>query len=254
MPWVPLAILLPLSIAALIDAPVTSARTARAHERVEDILARSRAAYAALHSYADTGTVDVEYGPPGHLDHDRHRFYTFFRKPRLYLFDFVKNGNGDRLVVWSGAASLHRWWRATGSTDEYPKGQGTMAFLLSEAPTEHAITQLAPLLFAGAGLTGPLTEFDVVTDAGLENIDGHPCHKLEGTARSQYGKTGHAFNARQMIVWVDRDTYLVRRVFEDATDGNAGAFVRRVTTTFSPHANPALDDAQFRFVPPTAAR
>ena len=217
----------------------------------EDILARARATYAALKSYADTGQVEVVYGQAKDPSHDRHTFRTLYRAPRLFYFEFIKQHDADRLVVWSDLEAFHSWWRTTGTSTSYPKGQGSLAFILAESPTSHSVTQIAPLLFPGAGLTGTLTEFGDATDAGLDTLAGHPCHKLVGVAQSMYGKTGRVFNRRQTTVWVDAESYLVRKVFEDSAEGTAGTLVSQVTTTFSPHANPPLDDDRFRFRPPS---
>jgi outer membrane lipoprotein-sorting protein len=216
----------------------------------EDILAQARATYAALKSYADTGTVDVEYGSANDPSHDRHSFRTFYRAPRFFYFEFIKQHDADRLLVWSDLEAFHSWWRTTGTETTYPKGQGTTAFLTAESPTNHSVTQIAPLILAGAGLTGTLTELGEAADAGLENVGGHPCHKLVGVARSLYG-SGRVFNVRRTTVWIDTASYLVRKVFEDSPGGTAPTLVSRVTTTFVPHANPALDDGRFRFTPPS---
>jgi hypothetical protein len=52
-----------------------------------------------------------------------------------------------------------------------------------------------------------------------------------------------------MTVWIDAQTLLVRRVFEDTAEGT-GSDANRFTTTFEPQANPTLDDARFAFTPP----
>ncbi len=214
-----------------------------------DILARVKATYAALKSYADTGQVDVEYGQARNPSHERHTFRTLYRAPRLFRFEYIKQQDADRLVLWSDLDTFNSWWRSAGTTATYGKGQGTMAFLLAESSTYHSVTQLAPLIFAGSGLTSALTEFGDATDAGLDTLAGHPCHKLVGVAQSTYGKTGRVVNRRRTTVWVDAESYLVRRVFEDSPEGTAVTLVSRVTTTFTPHANPTLDDDRFRFTP-----
>lgn len=216
----------------------------------DDILARTRGVYAALKSYADSGTVDVEYGQARDPSHDRHSFRTLYRAPRLFYFEFIKQHDADRLVVWSDLEAFHSWWRTTGTQTTYPKGEGATAFVTAESPTSHSVTQIAPLLFTGAGLTGTLTELEEAADAGLENVGGHPCHKLVGVAQSRYG-SGRVFNVRRTTVWIDTTSYLVRKVFENSPDGTAPTLVSRVTTTFTPHANPALDDGRFRFTPPS---
>ena len=220
----------------------------------EDILVRSRAAYAALRSYADTGTVDVEFGPVGGTIKERHTFITYYRAPRLFFFDFTKHKNADRFVVWSDEEAFHSWWQTTGVENTFPKGQGATAFVTAAMPTKNAITQTAPLLFSQAGLVGTLTEFGDASVVGTEIVGGRKCHKLVGVARSVYPATERVTNVRKTTVWIDAETLLVRKVLEDAPRGSPAGTVLRVTTTFEPHADPKLEDARFRFVPPSLQR
>ena len=216
----------------------------------DDVFARTRAAYASLRSYADTGTVDEEIGSSAAPLRERHTFRTYYRAPRHFYFDFTKQENSDRFVVWSDDEAFHSWWQATGIAEVYPKGQGTAVFAIGGTPTLNALTQIAPLLFAQAGLTGTLTEFRDASAAGTEAVSGRPCYKLVGVARSVYGATGHVVNVRPTTVWVDVETALVRRVLEDAAEGTAAGTLNRFTTTFEPQANPTLDDTRFRFTTP----
>jgi outer membrane lipoprotein-sorting protein len=215
----------------------------------QEILARSQAAYAALHSYADTGSVDTEYGPANGILREHHTFRTLFRAPRHFLFDFVKAEKADRFVVWADDEAFHTWWQATGVAETYPKGQGGGAFLAGSQPTLNALLQLAPWLFPQADLTGSLTEFGDAVLAGTDAINGHPCYKLTGVGRSVYRASGHVANVRKMAVWIDAQTLLVRRVFEDGAEGT-GSDASRTTTTFEPQVNPTIDDARFVFAPP----
>jgi outer membrane lipoprotein-sorting protein len=213
-----------------------------------DVLSRTRAAYAALTTYADTGTVDAEFGTAPSMGRERHSFRTLYRAPRGLLFDFTKANNADRFVLWSDDEAFRTWWKATNATSNYPKGQGLSAFVSGSVPTAGALIAITPWLFQKSGLTGTLTELADIADAGTETIGGRPCHKLVGSAQSIYGATGHVTNSRRVTLWIDTETLLVRRIFEDASEGKV---VSRKTYTFEPTANPRLDDAQFKFAPPT---
>jgi outer membrane lipoprotein-sorting protein len=217
--------------------------------QADEILARTRAAYAALSSYEDTGTVDLEFGPAGNVGRERHTFTTSYRAPRHFYFDFTKYQKFDRYVVWSDEQSFHSWWQTTGVETAYPKGQGSTAIVIAASPTQNSIAQITPLLFPKAGLTGTLTEFGDVTIAGQESVDGRTCHKLTGIARSVYG-TKHVVNVRKTTVWIDAESFLVRRIVEDPPEGAPVGAGMRVTTTFHPKANPPLEDRRFVFTVP----
>ncbi len=213
----------------------------------DEVLTKSRAAYAALKSYEDKGTVDVEFGQAGSQLRERHSFRTAYKAPRQYLFDFSKAGGADRYIAWGDGEMFHSWWKSTGQQQDYPKGQGANAFIFGTSPTLNAIVQIAPLLFQNAGLSGPIVEFGEAVNAGIESLDGHECYKLTGTAHAVYKATGRVTDTRPMTVWIDTRTMLVRKVFEDRSQGKV---LSRSMTSFEPDDDPQLDERIFRFSAP----
>src|SRR5437588_6298747 len=102
------AVALPMMLAAVLASPSTAN---------DDIWARSRAMYASLDSYADSGVVLSEFGVSSR---ERHTFTTSFsRAPRGFHFDFQK-GNGDRFVIWGDPQAFHTWWKTTNVKSDYP--------------------------------------------------------------------------------------------------------------------------------------
>lgn len=226
---------------------VGASQAVAATPTADAILQQTHAAYASLKTYADTGSVDLEFGPGGGIVREHHAFRTAYRAPRQFRFDFTKAGNADRYVVWGDGETFHSYWKSTGTVSDYPKGRGANAFIFGSAPTSAAILQLAPMLFPGAGLSGTMTEFGSAALAGTETIAGHPCYKLTGKAQAVYGATGHVTDVRPTTLWIDSQTSMVRRIFEDRTQG---VFVNRTTTTFDPRPDAPVDEALFRFTPP----
>lgn len=217
-----------------------------------DILAQSRSKYAALKSYSDTGTVTVEYkGPddPAAPTADHHTFSTYYRSPRQFIFDFAKDPtvSDEHYVVWVDGGDFSSWWSATKVRDDYPKGQGGNAFALGTFPTKGSIMQISPLLFAEGGLHGPLTDFKALKADEFEDVNKHRCHKLVGEVGLAYG-TGAVTGVTPTTIWIDAESLLVRKVFEDTPKNTPG--VSRTTTTFEPVADPKIDDAKFKFTPP----
>lgn len=245
--------LLSATMAAVVATVLPGAASLRT-TAAEDILARSRTAYAALTSYADSGTVVQEFGPSTGPLTERHTFTTRYRAPRHFYFDFTKHNAADRFVVWSDDEAFRTWWQATGVDQTYPKGSGATAFVTGGPITKGSLVMLAPLLFPQAGLSGTLTEFGDATAAGEETVNGRRCHKLTGVATSVYQASGRAVNVRRTTIWIDAETLLVRKVFEDTPDGTAASQVSRTTTTFEPRANPMLSDDAFRFAAPVVRK
>jgi hypothetical protein len=89
-----------------------------------------------------------------------------------------------------------------------------------------------------------------MTSAGTELVNGRPAHKLTGIARSTYG-TGRVTNVRATTVWIDVETLLVRKLFEESPRGTLPGTRSRVTTVFEPRANPPMEDDRFRFALPS---
>ena len=144
-------------VAALVLA--SSATTLSA---ADDLLERSRAAYAALALYADTGVVLNEYGT---ASSDRQTFTTSFnRVPRRFRFDFG-NQFGDCYVIWGDPDAFHTWWKTTGVKDDYPNPSNIGVFTTAGTHTVDASSNIPSLLYARGALPSSFTNF---SDAALE--------------------------------------------------------------------------------------
>jgi len=223
----------------------------------DDVLARCRATYAALRSYADTGTVVTELGLSGAPTlKETHTFTTYYRGPRYYYFEFNKDktAGGDRFVIWGDETALHTWWKTTGVDETYPPGKGAGAFAQAEYVTKGSASQIAPLLFSKAGLQGTLANLVDATVEGTEEVGGRRCHRLTGVSRDLYPATGREVRVRRTTIWIDAETLLVRSVLEDTPRDTPAGTILRVTTTFEPQANPTIEDARFRFAVPNSRK
>jgi outer membrane lipoprotein-sorting protein len=224
------------SLAVLIVGPARAQHAA-------DILQKMRDAYGAMKSYSDTGVIIHEYGVT-----DRHTFTTYFnRAPRHFFLDFHKQG-GDRYVIWGDPDAFHTWWKATRQTTDYANPNNTPAISLSGPPTKNAVLKVPALLYSKANLGGDFNNLADVKLDGTEEIAGRRCHRLTGRASDTYSASGKEVNIRTMTIWVDADSFLLRKVREEWPP--VGGTASRVTTTYEPLANPAIEDAKFKFVPP----
>lgn len=216
-----------------------------AQETPSAIIEHLRSTYAAMASYSDTGTTLKEYGTNSQ---DESTFTTYFtRAPRHFFFDYRKPG-GDRSVIWGDPDAFHVWWKATGQVSEYPNPKNTGALTLTDYPTGGTVSKIPPLLYAKAGLPGAVTEFEPERVVGTEEVGGNKCYRVQGTSSDTFGQTGKKVNVRAVTLWIDASTYLLRKSVEEPP-AVAGS-INRTTTTFTPKANPTLDDASFHFSPP----
>jgi hypothetical protein len=231
----------------------------RARLEADDLLAQSRAAYARLTSYADSGTAVEDVGSFRNYS----RFRMRFRKPADLYFEYTGlesvyfDGNKipmpGHLVMWKLGPDLQVWNEQTRSHETYVQGQSDqVAPLRGALASTMGTTALIPsLVFPDAGLVGTIQEIGEFSLAGRENLGGHECHKLVGIARSVY-PSGQVTNVRPVAVWLDARTLLVRKVFTDTPKGYPAGGVARFTFTIDPRLDPPLDDAQFQFTVPDA--
>jgi hypothetical protein len=236
-----------LFVACAVMVGISGARqTDAAAPAAQDVLQRSRAIYAGLQTYADSGKVIVEV--PGLTE--QHGFVTQYKTPRSFYFDFRKSADSDRYVIWSDADAFHTWWRQTGVQEDFPKGSGANAFNQADFLTIGAGVMIPSLIFAQAGLPGPFEHTADLELQGTEMIGKHSCYKLAGTTRDIYTATGREVNVRKLIVWIDVESLLIRQVVTAAPEGTPDDQFSRTTTTVEPRANSALSEATMKFIPP----
>lgn len=220
-----------------------------------DRLAESIKLYPALKSYADTGTVLSEFAP--NASHT-HTFKTAFKAPRQFYFEFNadKRAGGRKIVIWCDGGDFQSWDSGLGLHQTYPRGSGTTlnAFATVMAGTGGAVAMIPSLIFAGSGLVATVAELRDYADRGVEDVGGHRSHKFAGLAVSVYPKTQRETNRRSATVWVDAETRLIRKVFDDTPEGLPATAVMRTTLTFDPLANPPLGDEKFRFTVPVVQK
>lgn len=240
-----ICLLLAIAIASSIELAGNRILSTEA-DSAQDLLEKSRVKYASLTSYADRGTVLNEFGTSSR---EEHKFVTYFsRAPRGYYFDFTKE-SGERFVIWGDPEAFHTWWSATKVTEDYPNPSNTGAFVFADVHSVGAAMKITPLLYSKGGLQGSFTNFTDASADGTDDIGGRRCYRLTGTARDIYSATGRESNVRKITVWIDAEALLIRKVVEEWKP--LPGQIRRVTTTYEPQANPAIEQSKFRFTPPS---
>jgi hypothetical protein len=247
------------AVAAICVVPglTTPAARVAAQGQIPDILARSRALYPTLKTYSDKGVVVVEQGAVT----DRAQFATAFRSPNDFFFEYSNHvsiyEHGPKvpmpthLVLWLLKGEMQKWDGALKTHDVVPADAGAQIGTLAGAGSgsEQTAILILPLIFAKARIVGPLQELVEAASAGEETVGGRRCHKVIGVARSVY-PNGVITNIRPMTVWIDAETLLIRKVFEDTPKGHPGGGIFRRTITLEPQANMPLEDARFRYKVP----
>jgi outer membrane lipoprotein-sorting protein len=214
-----------------------------------EILKKVKDTYAAMKSYSDTGVVldfpDAASTNPILAKLSRHTFTTdFSRSPRGFIHNY-RACDTCQYVIWADPDAFHTWNKTTGDRYDYPNPNNTGA--MSGSP---ATTKIPTLLYSKARLLSDFNYYDDVALDGSEAIDGHRCYRLVGRAHDEYAATGRVVNVRKMTVWVDTESFLIRRISQDSGPTAGGGPHRVEQVTYQPQANPNLDQSKFKFIPP----
>jgi hypothetical protein len=249
--------LIPIALIALSGAADTGA-VRHAPYSASDVLTKMRAAYAALTSYADSGTVVDDNG--GFVD--RSTFRTFFtREPNNLFIEYravaseYKDGNRvpltAHIVLWMENGELQTWSGADQAHSTYPRAEGQQVNAVKNAGYyTHGVSVLIPShLYRKAGMASPLHAAEQVEADGFETVNGRKCYRLLGVERWRY-PSGQETGVRAITIWIDAETYLIQKVFEDTPKGYPRNQISHRTTTIKPRANPTIPPAQFRYTVP----
>jgi hypothetical protein len=229
---------------------------ARADDDGIGLLKRSLDLYSRLPAYTDSGTAVRE----GAGLVDRWKFATYFRRPLDFRFDFqgvtsqsaglAVDSSSQHIVVWMIQGELQSFNQQLRTHNTVPRTGNQPAELLNASAGTVGTSVLIPsLLFAKADLPGTLRQIREAAQVGFESVNGHRCHKIVGTA-AQFYPSGRKTNVREVTVWLDAESLLVRKVFEDTPQGYPSNAYLRLTITLDPQTNPRLEDANFRFTVP----
>jgi hypothetical protein len=224
----------------------------------EEVLARTYAAYAALNSYADSGTVvDESKG-----FRDRYTFRTLqTREPRNFLLDFREAGTdydsghklpgGARTVIWMQAGHLQTWNSVTLAHETYPEDGGRQVEAIKGASYgTRGVSVLVPsLIYTKANMASMVQATEEAVAAGTETIGGRRCLKVMGVERWRY-PSGQVTGVRPITIWIDAETYLIRKVLEDTPKGSPRGVLSRRIITLEPSANPPIEGSRFDFTVP----
>jgi hypothetical protein len=242
---------------AVTSAPDTGSALRTAFD-AEDVLAKTRAAYAALTSYSDSGTVLDE--ATGFTNHSTFRM-LFTRAPRQLLIDFHavesrdKNGHSvplnSQVVIWMENGDLQTWSSKSQEHETYPADGGQQVSALQNAAYSTAgISTLIPShLYTKAGLPSPVHATEEAEADGFETVNGRRCFRILGVERWRY-PSGRETGVRAITLWIDAETYLIHKIVQDTPRAMARGTVSRRTTTIKHQANPRLEPGWFRFAVP----
>jgi len=84
------------------------------------------------------------------------------------------------------------------------------------------------------------------TAVGYETIGSGRTFKVKGVERWRF-PNGRITGVRPITLWIDAETYLIRKMLEDTPESAAAGVIDRRIITLTPQANPKLEASVFQF-------
>jgi len=227
-----------LAVAAALSHGALGQPSQTAAPGAEEVLARVAATYAACRSYSDSGVVTDRY--PGLVAHTTTKpFRTAFVRPGRFRFQFAETkgfvGGEYLYIVWRNGDDVRTWWDVRPGVQKAPSlGEALGAATGVSGGSAHRIPALLmPPEVGGRRLTG-VAQARLLGDAA---VGASACYRIGGT-----------YADGPITVWVDKATFLVRRV--DLTTTIPSGTVES-TTTYEPILDGEVSEAMLAFDPPT---
>jgi outer membrane lipoprotein-sorting protein len=209
-----------------------------------EILNRVTAAYAKCNSYSDTGVQCTTFrGKRGHTN--QKTFETYFVRDGGFRFEYAELTSGSMLemllrgeqrrVIWGDNHFVKDWWSIVKSG---PSENGLGGALGGAHGVSGGTSTTIPEMLLPEAISGRrFTNESWLPVVAVESFGQHVCFRLQ---------TGEG--TTMTAIWIDRDSYLLRRVLENSVLDN-DTKVEEVTV-YEPSIDVAIDPARFTFEPP----
>jgi outer membrane lipoprotein-sorting protein len=216
------------------------------------ILLKMERTYRSCRSYRDSGVVVSTILTDGGRAGSERPFGTAFVRPGRFRFHFTDPGLGERsstYIVWSDGAQVRSWWDAKPGV----RNPGSLydALTVATGISGGSSTRVPGMLladeFGGAPL---LVAPERMADAADRGVD---CFLIRGKSRQtpytlQMGAQTLTVQDETITLWIDKATYLLRKVEEDRT---YDTYHEKTVTTYSPEMNVEVPASELAFDAPT---
>ena len=191
------------------------------------ILDNMRQVYAECESYADEGEVSLVFKSEQRERVDRRPFKTWFIRPENFRFEFrnqhPSNGRGPshRYVVWADGEHIRSYWTVNKQLQEFESVE--LALGGPTGVSGGSATMIPALLMREMNWGGLLRRLSDTKLLGTERVGDALCYKVEGR---------YLADRDPLTLWIDADSFFVRRVFETSKVPNADV---EKTIEYRPH-------------------
>ena len=204
----------------------------------KEVVERMAKTYASCKTYRDSGIVRTVFIQAGRDHIVEKPFSTVFVRPDRFRFEYKEKELGNRreyrYIVWRKGKDVQTWWDVAPGIEK-PQSLGSAlagATGVSGGSAHTVPALLIPDEVGGRRLTD-ITEAKRIEDAKLNKVD---CFRIQGQ-----------FVGSPMTLWVDKKTFLVRRIDSQIKFDN---FSTQETTTYKPVIDGEVTDKMLEFDPP----
>lgn len=195
------------------------------------ILRRMATTYADCRTYADSGAVTTIFRSEEGESSEIKPFKTAMVRPDQFRYEFSVDGNTrSQYIVWQKGKIVRNWWaaRRLNSTDSL--GMALAGATGVSSGSAHTIPALLMPQEVGGRL---LTEVENARRGEDRMCGDHQCFTIEGKYADD-----------PIIIWIDKESYLVRRIDETSTYDD---FTADHTTTYDPVVNDEISPTLLEF-------
>jgi len=212
------------------------------------ILLRMERAYRGFGSYRDTGEVETTILTDGGRAGSDRPFATAFVRPDRFRFRFTDTGLGERsssYLVWWDGKEVRSWWDAQPGVRHPASLREALA--VATGISGGSSMRVPGLLLREELGAGPLL---VAPERIADTTDRDvPCYRIRGKSqKTPYTITMGAqlltVQDEEITFWIDRATYLLRKVEEDRT---LDTYRSKSVTVYSPQADVEIPPSELAF-------
>ena len=201
----------------------------------EQILDRMKKTYAECKSYRDSGVIKSVFleNTVSHEFTVEHSFDTAFVRPDRFRFE-IKDQDDDKLLISADGENVQASWDIEPGIQKLETLDLAMAQAIGATGGDvgRIPAMLMPKKLDGWGHLD-LIDPKQIEDGSLQNAK---CFRLE-----------YSFRDEQVILWIDKQSYLVRRIDEQIKADDVR--IER-TTNFDPTIDVKITDRMLEFHPP----
>ncbi|GAB4014762.1 hypothetical protein GCM10028808_38210 [Spirosoma migulaei] len=221
----------------------------------KQIFDRMLRVYAGATTYQDQGRVQTDFYEIGQT---KPKFTTiqdftmaYDRKGRRFRFQYEtqpksSDDKPEKMVIWSLGGDVHVWWSLWDSTSHEASLGSALGIATGVSGTA---SRKVPFLLitertdAGWGIDS-LKDVKLI---GTDTLDKSSCYRLTGRVPGAYWKN------KEAVLWVDQNTFLLRRIDENNSISKTKQLVK-MSLTYQPVLNKPIVNEALTFEPPRSAK